>query len=45
MPCPAPLRPPQVFSIPPTLAVGGYLRVELLGKAQRQAADEQWYSE
>jgi hypothetical protein len=35
----------QSFPIPPTLCVGGYLRVELLGKRQRQAADEEFYSE
>lgn len=35
----------QRFPIPPTLCVGGYLRVELLGKRQRQAADDQFYCE
>ncbi|KAL4419887.1 hypothetical protein ABPG75_006985 [Micractinium tetrahymenae] len=34
----------QRFPIPPTLCVGGYLRIELLGKRQRQAADDQFYS-
>ena len=36
---------PQEFDIPPTLCVGGCLRVELLGKRQRQAADDAYYSE
>lgn len=35
----------QRFPIPPTLCIGGYLRVELLGKRQRQAADDQFYGE
>ena len=36
---------PQEFDVPPTLCVGGCLRVELLGKRQRQAADDAFYSE
>lgn len=35
----------QRFPIPPTLCVGGYLRVELLGKRQRQSVDDQFYGE
>lgn len=35
----------QRFPIPPTLCVGGYLRVELLGRTQRQAIDDLYYSE
>ena len=35
----------QRFPIPPTLAPGGCLAVELLGRRQRQAADGEYYSE
>lgn len=35
----------QRFAIPPTLCVGGFLRVDLLGRTQRQAADDRFYSE
>jgi hypothetical protein len=35
----------QSFAIPPTLCVGGYLRVELLGKQQTQAIDGLYYGE
>ncbi|KAI3425280.1 hypothetical protein D9Q98_009047 [Chlorella vulgaris] len=34
----------QRFPIPPTLCVGGYLRVELLGRQQRQTGDEAYYT-
>ena len=35
----------QTFEIPPTLCVGGYLRIDLLGRTQQQQPDERWYSE
>lgn len=34
----------QRFPIPPTLCVGGYVRVELLGKQQRQSVDDAYYT-
>lgn len=35
----------QTFKIPPTLCVGGFLRLDLLGRTQRQPGDELFYSE
>ncbi|KAL4857055.1 F-box protein [Chlorella vulgaris] len=34
----------QRFPIPPTLCVGGYLRVKLVGRQQRQAGNEAFYT-
>lgn len=35
----------QTIRLPPTLCVGGYLQIDLLGRTQRQEADDRWYSE
>lgn len=35
----------QTFNIPPTLCVGGYVRIDLLGRTQKQRMDDQYYSE
>eukprot|EP00887_Chlorella_sp_A99_P000130 scaffold16.g130.t1 len=34
----------QQFEIEPTICVGGYLRLDLLGRTQRQAADDAFYT-
>lgn len=34
----------QTFRIPPTLCVGGFLKLRLIGRTQRQPGDELYYS-
>ncbi|KAL0047192.1 hypothetical protein WJX82_009068 [Trebouxia sp. C0006] len=34
----------QRFSIPPTLCIGGFVRVELIGRVQRQQEDNRYYT-
>lgn len=35
----------QTFRIPPTVCLGGYLRIDLIGKTETQDIDERFYSE